>query len=115
MPVLVPCGVAGCGALLPLGETCARHTRASRSRRGYTLKWMQAAARFKIEYPYCGARPLGQRPVMSACYEANRPTPAYAVDHVIPHHNDPVLFWDEIGNWQSLCAACHSAKTRAGL
>ena len=49
------------------------------------------------------------------CYEANTPTPAYCVDHVVPHHDDPALFWDETGNWQSLCAACHAAKTRRGL
>ena len=116
MPVLVPCNVPGCAALVPIGGTCPDHpVRATRQARGYTAEWLREAARFKIEYPYCGDRPLGQRPVMSACYDAGRPTPAYAVDHVVPHRNDPALMWDEIGNWQSLCAACHAAKTRAGL
>ena len=29
---------------------------------------------------------------------------ASVVDHVVPHKDDPVLFWDE-ANWQPLCKA----------
>lgn len=32
---------------------------------------------------------------------------ATVVDHVVPHHGDVVLFWDE-NNWQSLCEDCHN-------
>ena len=38
---------------------------------------------------------------------------AEVVDHVIPHKGDVVLFWDS-RNWQSLCKACHDAKTARG-
>lgn len=51
---------------------------------------------------------------MSRCYDDDRITPAYAVDHVVPHRGDPVLMWDE-SNFQSLCASCHAAKSAAGL
>lgn len=52
---------------------------------------------------------------MSQCFDEGRVTAAYQVDHVVPHRGDPVKFWDERGNWQSLCAACGSRKTRAGF
>jgi 5-methylcytosine-specific restriction protein A len=38
---------------------------------------------------------------------------ASAVDHIIPHAGDPARFWDP-ANLQSLCASCHSLKTREG-
>lgn len=60
-------------------------------------------------------RPNGLPPVMSQCYEQGRTTPAYQVDHVVPHKGNQALFWDEQGNWQSLCASCGSAKSAAGL
>jgi len=59
-------------------------------------------------------RPGGLAPVMSQCYDDNRATPAALVDHVVPHQGNPVLFWDEINNWQSLCPSCHSRKTASG-
>jgi 5-methylcytosine-specific restriction protein A len=52
---------------------------------------------------------------MSACYDTGRVTLANVVDHVVPHQGDDRLFWDEVGNWQSLCFACHSRKSSAGL
>jgi 5-methylcytosine-specific restriction protein A len=52
---------------------------------------------------------------MSQCYDEGRVTACYQVDHVAPHRGDEVLFWDEINNWQALCAACGSRKTAAGL
>jgi 5-methylcytosine-specific restriction protein A len=52
---------------------------------------------------------------MSECYVQGRTTLAAQVDHVIPHRGDVVLMWDELGNWQSLCRACHAKKTRVGL
>lgn len=52
---------------------------------------------------------------MSQCHAEGRVTVATVVDHVVPHRSDTTLFWDEHGNWQSLCAACHARKTTAGL
>jgi 5-methylcytosine-specific restriction protein A len=59
-------------------------------------------------------RPNDVPPVMSKCFDEERATIAAVVDHVVPHHGDPVLMWSE-SNWQALCSACHMRKTAAGL
>jgi 5-methylcytosine-specific restriction protein A len=122
MPILHPCAWPRCSALLPVNVThCAVHARTSERQRGssdhrgYTYQWSLRAQRFKDRYPLCGQRPGDQAPVMSRCFDEGRVTPAFQVDHVIPHRGDPGLFWDEANNWQSLCASCGSLKTRAGL
>jgi 5-methylcytosine-specific restriction protein A len=89
--------------------------RGSHRARGYTRRWERRAGFFKARYPLCGQRPAGQAPVMSRCHDEGRVTVATLVDHVVPHRGDTTLFWDEHGNWQSLCAACHARKTTAGL
>ena len=96
----------------------AERYRGTAKERGYDRRWDARAKRFKAKYPLCGDRPDGQVPVMSECWQEQpkrRPTLAYAVDHVIPHRGNEQLRWDEQGNWQSLCASCHSKKTKAGL
>jgi 5-methylcytosine-specific restriction protein A len=60
-------------------------------------------------------RPGGRVPVLSECYRLGRYSLAVQVDHVIPHKGDPVLFWDELENWQSLCASCGARKSALGL
>lgn len=45
------------------------------------------------------------------CAQINRDTPALIVDHIIPHKDDPRLFWDR-SNLQALCATCHGVKRR---
>lgn len=52
---------------------------------------------------------------MSRCYDEKRTVLAEQVDHVVPHRGDPVLFWDVLNNWQSLCARCGARKSAAGL
>lgn len=89
--------------------------RGSQRERGYTSAWEIRAKLFKQQYPLCGMRPNGQAPVMSQCHEQGLVTPAAVTDHVIPHRGNQELFWDELGNWQSLCFRCHSAKTANGL
>jgi 5-methylcytosine-specific restriction enzyme A len=59
-------------------------------------------------------RPGARTPVMSDCYDRGVITPAFAVDHVVPHRGNRTLFWDEQNNWQALCHSCHSKKTNAG-
>ena len=113
------CAERGCGELVARGR-CPRHVDTTHSvkgtfrQRGYTARWDRRARDFRKRYPLCGMRPNGQLPVMSQCYAEHRSTPAEQVDHVRPHGGDPLLMWDEITNWQSLCAACHMKKTRAG-
>jgi 5-methylcytosine-specific restriction protein A len=88
--------------------------RGSPLERGYSARWTKRAADFRRRFPLCGQRPDGLAPVGSHCFTTGRTTPGAVVDHVIPHKGDPVLFWDELNNWQTLCAACHGAKTQAG-
>jgi len=64
--------------------------------RGYTYAWQKARAAFLVRYPLC-----------AQCERMGRTTVATVVDHVTPHRGDRALFWDS-GNWQSLCASCHS-------
>lgn len=114
------CAAPGCGALVPAGRCAAHAGEADRARgtahaRGYTARWHRRAARFRARYPLCGMRPGGRRPVMSACFDAGRVTMATQTDHVRPHRGDPDLFWDELENWQSLCASCGARKSQAGL
>ena len=68
-----------------------------------------------MRYPLCGMRPNDLRPVGSYCFDEGRVAIAFQVDHVVPHRGRSDLFWDELGNWQSLCASCGARKTRAGL
>lgn len=114
------CAQPGCPE--PVEHTyCALHRaqrdkrRGSARDRGYNARWEKAAHAFKVRYPLCGMRPGGQSPVMSQCHEQGIATPAYQVDHVVPHRQDQRLFWDMEGNWQSLCRACGGRKTGAGL
>jgi 5-methylcytosine-specific restriction protein A len=115
------CRAAGCPALVADGHTyCPTHAadigyRGAPSARGYTKRWYRRARRFRDQFPLCGMRPNSQPPVMSQCYEENRVTAADHVDHVVPHRGNQVLMWDELHNWQSLCASCHARKTAAGL
>lgn len=103
------------------GRTATQHRReadkqrGSAYQRGYTRQWEKAAAQFKLEFPLCGMRPGNRRPVMSRCFDEGRSAEVFAVDHVVPHRGDMRKFWDRAGNWQSLCLACHNAKSRAGL
>lgn len=108
------CSEPHCGVIVPHGR-CDAHRRESFRAQGYTARWDRRSKAFRRRYPCCGMRPGLQPPVMSECYEQDRVTLAAQVDHVIPHRGDPVLMWDELGNWQSLCRACHTKKTRAGL
>jgi len=114
------CPEPGCGTLVVRGR-CPVHARAvdrergSRQSRGYGNRWARRSLLFRRRYPLCGMRPGARPPVMSRCYDERRTTLADVVDHVTPHKGNAGLFWDELENWQSLCAACHSRKSSAGF
>lgn len=114
------CDEPGCSALVARGR-CATHARAvdrargSRQARGYGYRWIVRAAAFRARYPLCGMRPGRLAPVMSRCFDERRVTLGAQTDHVVPHRGNAELFWDELGNWQTLCAACHTRKSGAGL
>jgi 5-methylcytosine-specific restriction protein A len=114
------CDEPGCGAIVARAR-CPAHARAverargSRQARGYGNRWARRAALFRVRYPLCGMRPGDQAPVMSKCFDEHRVTLGEQVDHVVPHRGNDALFWDELGNWQTLCRACHTRKSGAGL
>ena len=118
---LRPCTVPGCAQFAGPRGKCLVHAqqaeqhRGTARERGYSRTWEAKARAFKDKYPLCGHRPNGVPPVMSQCYDQGRITLAYQVDHVVPHRGNQALFWDEEHNWQSLCAACGSRKSKAGL
>jgi len=99
-------------------RVCARQADQSRpnaNTRGYTHRWYLRARAFRARYPLCGMRPGNRAPVLSYCAEVGRTTPGDVVDHVVPHRGNMALFWDELNNWQTLCRACHTRKSMAGL
>lgn len=57
---------------------------------------------------------LADHPLCVECERAGKVEPGVDVDHIVPHGGDWGRFLD-VGNLQSLCKACHGAKTRSGL
>ena len=83
----------------PFSSMANGKKRKTRTQQGYSNRWLRAAKAYKVRHPLC---------VM--CEAEGIVTPAYAVDHIIPHKGDNKLFWDE-SNWQSLCQHHHNAKS----
>jgi len=69
--------------------------------RGYGYRWQQARARFLRAHPLC-----------CYCERQGLVRAAAVVDHIVPHHGDDTLFWDE-KNWQPLCKPCHDGAKAA--
>lgn len=73
------------------------YQRESSTKRGYGASWRRARDRYLKEHPMCVYHQrIGQG------------VPASVVDHIIPHKQDKLLFWD-VDNWQALCASCHNS------
>lgn len=95
-----PCLRPGCRSPATEGGWCDRHRpKRPNDKAGpspYNYRWQKVRAVF-----------IAQNPVCTTCGDL-----ATDVDHVVPHkgHTDP-LFWDT-ANYQALCHACHSRKTR---
>ncbi len=60
-------------------------------------RWRRESRRFLQAHPLC-----------RMCEQIGKTTLATVVDHITPHRGDEELFWDKAGNWQGLCATCHS-------
>lgn len=73
--------------------------RENAHQRGYTRQWNKSVKLFRTYYPEC-----------EWCQELGDSVPMHAVDHIIPHHGNDVLFNDP-ENRQSLCETHHSLKT----
>ena len=54
---------------------------------------------------------LNEEPLCRLCSTINRITPSKIADHIIPHRDNPDLFWDR-DNLQALCPTCHSGIKR---
>lgn len=76
--------------------------RGGKEKRWYdSQRWRKSREWFLSRHPLC---------VMCA-KSRGADVIATVVDHVEPHKGDYDLFWDQ-GNWQSLCATCHSGNKR---
>ena len=103
---MYPCRHPGCPNLVPVGQKyCDQHKALhpeevrTASKRGYNSRWRRASRMFLAAHPFC-----------EECLKQGKYTKATVVDHVVPHRDDPKLFWDE-NNWQALCKPCHDKKT----
>jgi len=106
-----PCRHPGCPSTQRSGTGfCSAHARDAQAYdrdrpnaagRGYDRRWRTARLLYLAYHPVC-----------VLCQEQGRATAAVVVDHIVPHHGDMSLFWDE-SNWQSLCIPCHTRKTGA--
>jgi 5-methylcytosine-specific restriction protein A len=104
-----PCSKPGCPNLTT-ERFCVEHKKAESKRydnergtstqRGYSYRWQKYRRHFLSKYPLC-----------KHCETEGRVTPATDVDHIkaVSGPNDS-LFWAP-DNHESLCHACHSAKT----
>jgi 5-methylcytosine-specific restriction endonuclease McrA len=71
--------------------------RGNERERGYTARWTDASAKFRIANPLChGCKALG-------IVEPSRVT-----DHVLPHKGNMIVFWDT-SKWQPACYWHHDA------
>lgn len=116
-----PCTYPRCGKFsLPGNSRCAEHLanlrreqdkkRGDSGDRGYGGVWQKARATFLRQHPLC-----------VRCEQKGLTAAAIVVDHIVAHCIDRTkgeptaeqqrLFWDT-SNWQSLCAACHTSKTK---
>lgn len=67
----------------------------------WTARWRRIAKAQLDEHPLC-----------AMCEGRGIVTAATICDHVEPHKGNVVKFWD-IGNLQSLCAACHNSDKQS--
>lgn len=88
--------------------------RGSSAQRGYGARWRKARAAFLANPDNCLCRMcLSEGRINDGSYKADgsyEPNPAKRslhVDHIIPHHGNQDLFWDQ-ANWQPLCAEHHN-------
>lgn len=77
------------------------HERGTANQRGYNYRWQKVSKLYLTRHPLCALCAKKKPPLIRA---------ATLVDHIVPHHGDYELFWDE-RNWQPSCKDCHDIKT----
>ena len=115
------CIERGCPKLATSRGRCGDHgtsydqRRGTSSERGYnTSRWRNYRASWLATFPLCGQRD-GTPTTDSRCLETGRVTAATVVDHITPVHGETDPLFYQPSNHQSLCASCHSAKTRRDM
>ena len=108
MPNAAPKPCTQCGRLVHDGMArCEQHRtigkwgdkrRGTAAERGYGWQWQQLRKRIL-------ARDKG---LCQQCLKAGKYRPARDVDHIVHKANGGT---DDVSNLQSLCSACHKAKT----
>jgi len=106
------CKEPGCVAYAAVGSAYCKAHGAVRSREYRSSEHKKEAARLYRTGQWQALRrqQLTLLPFCAECLKAGKYTLASEVDHVVPHRNDPQLFFDP-SNLQSLCHSCHSIKT----
>ncbi|SIT53151.1 conserved hypothetical protein [Mesorhizobium prunaredense] len=90
------------------GPTNERERSALRSKTEPSFKWYNSARWKKLRMSVL----VRDRFTCRMCKRIEPNTANLVADHVIPHRNDPVEFWE--GKLQTLCRTCHStAKQKA--
>lgn len=110
---LKPCASRGCGKLIPVGQTyCEVHAKRARRERWAEVDARRASRPSRKWYRLARWRTkargqLMAQPLCAMCPDWSR-RPATVADHVVPHGDDPALFWS--GVLQSLCKPCHDIR-----
>jgi 5-methylcytosine-specific restriction enzyme A len=100
-PGIVRHGVCStCGPLRKPRMEAYDEQRGTSAERGYGYRWRQLRENFLLRFPLC-----------AACLLEGRTVAATDVDHIVAKRAGGT---DDESNLQSLCHACHSAKTMAG-
>ena len=105
------CRKPGCNELTQGSRYCSEHMymatidkgvkRASATQRGYNSRWRTVSKMYLREHPLCECE---------ECVKARKHTTANVVHHVIEHHGNYELFWDQ-DNWQAMNKKCHDRHT----
>ncbi|WP_330547708.1 HNH endonuclease [Caminicella sporogenes] len=101
------CSFPGCPELTE-GRYCEKHQKEETKK--YNRKRKYKKLYNSSSWQRLRKKVLTKHPLCVECEEKGRLTPATVVDHIVPHHGNEALFWDE-DNLQSLCKSCHDRKT----
>lgn len=106
---LRPCLHPGCTALVR-GGYCGKHRPSDASRRSEKSQGYRRWYSLSVWKDDLRPKQLVREPWCQACARRGLRVRATDVDHIQPHDGDWSKFVDP-ANLQSLCHACHSAKT----
>src|SRR5579863_9629475 len=108
---LAPCSFPGCAGRAPFKRKfCPAHDTAS-ARKTQVRRPSSAAQGYDATWRRLRVMHLNSNPLCIVCLAEDRVTVATEVDHRIPIIVRPDLRLD-MANLDSLCASCHSKKTR---